>query len=122
MTNHNGDINIAKQLIYIAYNAGCDFVKLQKRTVESVYTEEELDKPRESPWGTTAREQKVGLEFTFEDLKKLDAYCNGKLPWFASPWDIKSVFLINQFDIPFIKIPSALITDFNLIRLCLAQS
>ena len=120
--NHNGDINIAKQLIDVAYDAGCDFVKFQKRTVDAVYTKEELNKPRESPWGTTTREQKKGLEFHFSQLEEIDAYCKDKIPWFASPWDTKSVFDITQFDIPFIKIPSALITNLDLINLCLANS
>ena len=61
--NHNGDLNLAKKLIDGAVTAGCDMVKFQKRTVDLVYTKQELDKTRESPWGTTNREQKIGLEF-----------------------------------------------------------
>ena len=61
--NHNGDIDIAKQLIDVAKLAGADAVKFQKRSIENVYSKEELDKSRESPWGTTTRKQKLGLEF-----------------------------------------------------------
>ena len=61
--NHNGDMDIAKRLIKAAKDAGCDAVKFQKRTIDSVYSKEDLDRPRESPWGTTNREQKNGLEF-----------------------------------------------------------
>lgn len=119
--NHNGSVEIAKKMIDVAYSAGCDYVKLQKRTVDAVYTKEELDKPRESPWGTTTRDQKKGLEFGFNQLEEIDAYCKGKIPWFASPWDTKSVFDLTRFDIPFIKIPSALITNWPLIRLILEK-
>jgi len=113
--NHNGDMNIAKKLIDVAYSAGCDYVKFQKRTINLVYTEEELDAPRESPWGTTNREQKEGLEFGEYKYLEIDEYCKGKIKWFASPWDIVSMHFLSQFDIPFIKIPSALITNEELI-------
>ena len=76
--NHNGDINIAKQLIDIAKNCGCDCVKFQKRTIEKVYSKEILDSPRESPWGTTTREQKLGLEFEKEEYDIIDKYCKEK--------------------------------------------
>ena len=61
--NHNGNLNIAKELIDVAKNAGCDAVKFQKRTVDIVYSREELNKPRESPWGNIQEQQKIGLEF-----------------------------------------------------------
>ena len=76
--NHNGDLNIAKQLIDAAALAGCDAVKFQKRTVDKVYTKEYLDGPRESPWGTTQREQKEGLEFGKAEYDAIDAYCKEK--------------------------------------------
>ena len=72
--NHNGDLDIAKQLIDTAKSAGCDAVKFQKRTVSKIYSKETLDIPRESPWGTTTREQKLGLEFTLKDYKIIDSY------------------------------------------------
>ena len=61
--NHNGDVELAKKMIDVAKNCGCDEVKLQKRTVEKVYSKEVLDSPRDSPWGKTTREQKLGIEF-----------------------------------------------------------
>ena len=70
--NHNGDINLAKELIDMAHTSGCDAVKFQKRDVEEVYSEDELDKPRESPWGTTTREQKHGIEFNIVEYKELE--------------------------------------------------
>ena len=76
--NHNGDIDIAKKLIDVASNAGCDAVKFQKRTIEKVYSKEILDSPRDSPWGKTTRDQKMGLEFDFEEYKIIDHYCKTK--------------------------------------------
>ncbi|MHA1592732.1 MAG: N-acetylneuraminate synthase family protein [Candidatus Heimdallarchaeaceae archaeon] len=115
--NHNGDMDIAKKLIDAAKLAGCDYVKFQKRTVDLVYTKDELDKYRESPWGTTNREQKYGLEFGKKEYDEIDAYCQMKnIQWFASPWDCKSVEFITQYDIPFIKIASACITNFKLLE------
>jgi len=116
--NHNGDIDIAKQLIDVAKDAGCDFVKFQKRTIEHVYTKEELDKPRESPWGTTNREQKEGLEFNEEQYDEIDSYCKEKeIGWYASPWDYNSVYFLSKYrDIPFIKVASASLTDIKLIE------
>ena len=73
--NHNGSLALAKQLIDGAVLAGCDAVKFQKRTLEAVYTPEELDKPRESPWGSTNRQQKEGLEFNKAGYDEIDKYC-----------------------------------------------
>lgn len=115
--NHSGSLDIAKKLIDVAVLYGCDYVKFQKRDIESCYTKEELDKYRESPWGTTNREQKYGLEFNFNDYLEIDNYCKNKnIQWFASPWDVKSVEFLSFFDIPFIKIPSALITNMELLE------
>jgi len=117
--NHNGSLDIAKKLIDVSCAAGISYVKFQKRTVALVYTEEELAKPRESPWGTTVRDQKEGLEFSGKDYIEIDGYCKQKgIQWFASPWDMESASLMGAFDIPFIKIPSALITNFALLDLC----
>ena len=76
--NHNGDIEIAKKLIDIAKQCGCDAVKFQKRTVEKVYSKDVLDAPRESPWGETNREQKLGLEFNKQEYDESDSYCKQK--------------------------------------------
>ena len=115
--NHNGDLDFAKRLISVAVAAGCDAVKFQKRTVEIVYTAEELAKPRESPFGLTNGDLKRGLEFGLDEYREIDAYCKAvKMPWFASCWDEPSVDLINQFDVPCFKIASASLTDDNLLR------
>jgi N-acetylneuraminate synthase len=115
--NHNGDIDLAKRLISVAVGAGCDAVKFQKRTVDIVYTAEELSKPRESPFGATNGDLKRGLEFNLEDYQEIDRYCREvKMPWFASCWDELSVDVINRFDVPCFKIASASLTDDNLLR------
>ena len=115
--NHNGDVEIAKQLIDVAVEAGCDAVKFQKRTIEVVYSKEELQKPRESPWGTTFEEQKRGLEFGQEEYQLIDEYCRAKnILWFASCWDEDSVDFIDPFDPPCYKIASASLTDDNLLK------
>jgi N-acetylneuraminate synthase len=115
--NHNGDIDQARRLISVAVAAGCDAVKFQKRTVETVYTAEELAKPRESPFGTTNGDLKRGLEFGHDEYRLIDRYCREvKMPWFASCWDEKSVDFIDQFDVPCFKIASASLTDDRLLR------
>jgi N-acetylneuraminate synthase len=115
--NHNGDINIAKKLIDLAAFAGCDAVKFQKRTVDVVYSAEELAKPRESPFGTTNGDLKYGLEFGLKEYKEIDKYCrNKKMSWFASCWDEGSVDFINQFKVPCYKIASASLTDDELLK------
>jgi N-acetylneuraminate synthase len=114
--NHNGDIDIAKKLIDVAASAGCDAVKFQKRTVEVVYTKEELARPRESPFGQTNGDLKRGLEFGLEQYRMIDAYCRDKgIVWFASCWDEESVDFINQFHPPAYKIASACLTDDDLL-------
>jgi N-acetylneuraminate synthase len=115
--NHNGDVDLAKRLISVAVAAGCDAVKFQKRTVEIVYTAEELAKPRENPFGTTNGDLKRALEFSYDDYVEIDQYCRAvKMPWFASCWDEPSVDLISRFDVPCYKIASASLTDDNLLR------
>ena len=113
--NHNGDIQTVKKLIDVAYTAGCDYVKFQTRSVNRVYTQEELDTPRQSPWGTTTRQQKVGIELNPFDYDDIDEYCKRRILWFSSPWDIVSMDFLAQFDTPFIKIASAKITNEDLI-------
>ena len=95
--NHNGDIEIAKKLIDMAKQCGCDAVKFQKRTVEKVYSKEVLDAPRESPWGTTTKEQKLGLEFNKKEYDIIDSYCKEKqIDWYASAWDKDSQLFLKQ--------------------------
>jgi N-acetylneuraminate synthase len=115
--NHNGDLDLAKRLISVAVAAGCDAVKFQKRTVDVVYTAEELAKPRENPFGSTNGDLKRALEFSYEDYQEIDAYCkSAKMPWFASCWDEGSVDFIERFDPPCYKIASASLTDDNLLK------
>jgi len=116
--NHNGDLDIAKRLIDGAVKAGADAVKFQKRSIDLVYTRELLDSPRESPWGTTQREQKEGLEFGKEEYEVIDGYCkkNG-IAWFASSWDLEAQKFLRQFDLKYNKIASAMLTNAALLEL-----
>lgn len=115
--NHNGSIEIAKQLIDAAVEAGFDAVKFQKRTVEKLYTKEFLDSPRESPWGTTQRDQKMGLEFGRKEYKEIDLYCKEKgIALGASAWDPDAQLFIRDFDIAFNKLASAMLGHRPLIR------
>lgn len=115
--NHNGDTEIARKLIDVAAIAGCEAVKFQKRTVDVVYTEEDLARPRESPFGETNGELKRGLEFGQAQYQQIDEYCRYKgMAWTASCWDEASVDFIDQFDPPFYKIASASLTDDELLR------
>lgn len=114
--NHNGDINIAKKLIDGAKWAGADAVKFQKRNIDKVYTKEELDKYRESPWGTSNREQKLGLELDEKEYDEINKYCKEKnIIWFASPWDLSSVEFLKKYRLKYNKIPSPLITHLELV-------
>ncbi|MCX6035431.1 MAG: N-acetylneuraminate synthase family protein [Chloroflexi bacterium] len=115
--NHNGDIETARKLIDVAAASGCDAVKFQKRTIEVVYSAEELERPRESPFGTTNSDLKYGLEFGQEEYQEVDRYCRErKITWFASCWDEASVDFIAAFNVPCFKIASASLTDDNLLR------
>lgn len=109
--NHLGNIDLAKEMIKGAVNAGADLIKLQKRDLNSTYSKEELDKPRESPYGLKNRDLKEQLEFNVEEYDIIDEYCRKlNIPWFASPWDLKSVDFLEQYNPKYYKIPSALIT------------
>jgi N-acetylneuraminate synthase len=115
--NHNGDLDLAKRLISVAVAAGCDAVKFQKRTVEVVYSAEELARPRESPFGATNGALKHGLELDYYAYQEIDAYCRAsKIAWFSSCWDEKSVDFVERFNVPCYKIASASLTDDNLLR------
>jgi len=114
--NHQGNLDIAKRLIDAAKEAGCNAVKFQKRTIEAVYTAAELSQPRESAFGRTAGDLKRGLEFARKDYESLDRYCRATgLAWSASCWDAASVAFIAGFNPPWLKIPSALITNLELL-------
>ncbi|MEO9945568.1 N-acetylneuraminate synthase family protein [Paraglaciecola sp.] len=115
--NHNGDIAIAKQLIDAAKQAGCDAVKFQKRTLDLVYTAEELDTPRESPWGRTNREQKQGLEFNDKEFWEIDSYCKAAgVAWFFSAWDLAAQKQMEKFDCQYNKVASARISHIALLE------
>ena len=114
--NHNGDINIAKNLIKNAKETGFDAVKFQKRNIYKVYSKEILDTPRESPWGKTTEQQKKGLEFEINEYKQINDYCKElNIEWFGSAWDLDSLDFLDKFNIKFNKIASAMIVDQNFL-------
>ncbi len=120
--NHNGDLDIAKQLIDGASAAGFDAVKFQKRTIDKVYTQEFLDAPRESPWGTTQRAQKEGLEFSAQNYKEIDAYCKDKgLQWTASAWDMDAQVFLQKFNCSFNKVASPMLGHIPLLKLIASE-
>jgi N-acetylneuraminate synthase len=115
--NHNGDIDVVRKLISAAVLADCDAVKFQKRTVEVVYSAEELARPRESPFGETNSDLKRGLELGVDEYQQVDEYCRQHgIAWFASCWDEASVEFIQQFNPPCYKIASASLTDDALLK------
>ena len=110
--NHNGDLEIAKKLIDASIQAGADAVKFQKRDIDIVYSKEQLKKPRTSPFGTTEREQKEGLEFSEKEFDEIDNYCKKKkIIWFSSAWDINSLKFLDKYDSQYNKIASAMLLD-----------
>ena len=114
--NHNGDINLAKKLIKMAHDLGADAVKFQKRTVDVVYTQHELEMERPNPFGNTNGDLKRGLEFGYGEYREIDEYCKKlSMMWFASCWDEESVDFIEQFNPPCHKIASACLTNDKLI-------
>ena len=115
--NHNGSIETAKKLINVAHNYGCDAVKFQKRTIDKVYSKEELAAPRQSVFGETNGDLKYGLEFGYEEYKEIDRYCKQLgILWFASAWDCDSVDFLEQFDVCAHKVSSACLTDIELLK------
>ena len=115
--NHNGNMDICKELIDLAAYSGANCVKFQKRDIDQVYTQDFLDSPRESPWGTTQREQKAGLEFSADQYQEIENYCKYKnIDWFASAWDLKSQKFLRQFNSKYNKIASAMIVCTELLK------
>jgi|TARA_B110000467_G_C18245727_1_gene437312 N-acetylneuraminate synthase len=115
--NHNGDIDIVKKLIDVAIFAGCDAVKFQKRNIEKVYSKSVLDSPRDSQWGNTTRDQKLGLEFDLNEYKIIDDYCRkNNIEWYASSWDLDSQDFLKQFNLKHNKVASAMVTNIPLLE------
>lgn len=120
--NHNGDLDLAKRLISMAHEAGCDAVKFQKRTIDVVYTAEYLASSRESPWGTTQREQKDALEFGEAEYDEIDGYCKQLgIAWFASAWDLDSQQFLRRYDLPYNKVASPMLTHFDFVDAVAAE-
>jgi N-acetylneuraminate synthase len=118
--NHNGDLNIAKRLIDIAALSGCNAVKFQKRNPDVCVPEHQKNIIRDTPWGTmTYLEYKYKVEFEKAEYDEIDRYCKEKdIVWSASPWDLDSFEFLNQYNLPFIKLPSAMLTNYPLIEAC----
>ena len=115
--NHNGDMNIAKKLISLAKNSGCDAVKFQKRDINTVYTKKELSSERKSPWGNTFEQQKKGLEFNKNQYQEIDNFCREiDIEWFASAWDLNSLNFLDDFNLKYNKVASALITHKSFLK------
>lgn len=115
--NHNGDVELAKKLISNAKEANFDAVKFQKRDIKLVYSKKLLDSPRESPWGTTQREQKNGLEFGEKEYDEINDFClNKKIEWFCSAWDINSLNFLKKYKLKFNKIASAMVVDTDFLN------
>ena len=120
--NHNGNLGFAREMIHRAKESGADAVKFQKRTVDVVYTKKELDQFRDSPWGTTNRQQKEGLEFGLMEYEAINEFCRQvNIQWAASAWDVGSQAFLRQFDCSFNKVASALLTHHRLLEAIAAE-
>ena len=114
--NHNGNFDVAKNMIIESKDCGADFVKFQKRDINLVYDKETLDQKRDSPWGKTNREQKEGLEFNEKQYDEIDQFCKKiDIKWFASAWDLKSLSFLKKYNLAYNKIASAMIVDKKLL-------
>lgn len=115
--NHNGSLEYALELIDCAKEAGADAIKFQKRSVVRVYSQEDLDKPRESPWGTTNRAQKEGLEFSEAAYDEINSYCQSQqIDWFASAWDVDSQLFLRKYNLKYNKVASAMLCHEELLH------
>ena len=115
--NHNGDVEIAKELMKKAKLCGVDAVKFQKRDIELVYSKEELDKSRESPFGKTTREQKYGIELGEKEYDIINEYAKElNISWFASAWDLNSQKFLKKYNLKYNKIASAMIIDKKFLK------
>ena len=115
--NHNGDINLAKQMIISAKKCGADIVKFQKRDINLVYSKEFLKQERNSPWGNTQYDQKKGLEFSEQEYDEIDKFCKtNEIDWFASAWDLNSLKFLDKYNFKYNKVASAMIVDKNFLK------
>ena len=116
-TNHMGSINIAKKIIDVAVDVGCDAVKFQKKNVEKIYTKKFLDSPLESPWGTTQREMRLHREFNNKQFKQIDTHCKRKkILWYLSCWDINSQISMRKFKTKYNKVASPMLVHEKLLE------
>ncbi len=114
--NHNGDLSIAKKMIKESKDCGANLVKFQKRDINLVYDKKMLETKRVSPWGSTFKEQKEGLEFGEKEYKEIDNFCKSLgIEWFASAWDLNSLHFLKKFDLKYNKIASAMIIDLKFL-------
>ncbi len=118
--NGNGDMSIIKKMIDVASAAGCDYVKLQKRNPDICVPEEQKGIMRDTPWGRMSYlDYRDKMEFDYNQYCEIDEHCKSRgIKWFASAWDLDSLTFLHQFDIDYIKVPSALMVDFNFLSVC----
>jgi len=117
-TNHMGNLEIAKQIIDVAKDAGCDAVKFQKKNINKIYTKNFLDSTIDSPWGTTQREMRLHREFSIKQFEEINKYCKKKkIAWFASCWDTQSQISMRKFKTKYNKVASAMLTHNKLLEL-----
>ena len=120
--NANGDLSLAFDMIDMASSCGCNAIKFQKRDIDLVYSQEFLDSPRKSPWGTTQRHQKEALEFNEGRYDEINRYCQIRcIKWFASAWDTNSQKFLRKYDLPYNKIASAMLTHKELIGMVASE-
>tara|TARA_B000000460_G_scaffold110149_1_gene77232 strand:+ start:1245 stop:2078 length:834 start_codon:yes stop_codon:yes gene_type:complete len=117
-TNHMGNLEIAKQIIDVAKDAGCDAVKFQKKNINKIYTKEFLDSTIDSPWGTTQRQMRLHREFSIKQFEEINMYCKKKkMVWFASCWDTQSQISMRKFKTKYNKVASAMLIHNKLLEL-----